>query len=149
MATSPSRGCSSCGGSHSTPAPSPTPTSGCKCGSPQTCTCGSRLPTTRTYDSTQCPTLAISCETKTALRDCLKIAVCDFLRAVSETLCPDGRFDSNVFEYPNFGKNLIDDVGQLACSFIHCVPDALCGPTCETAPAVDCVPCDYAVEVQR
>jgi hypothetical protein len=145
MTTSPSHRCTSCGGSHS----APTPTKECSCGRSHGCSCGTQLTPTRTYEREKCPTFAISCETKTALRDCFKVALCDFMRAVSETLCPDGRFDSNVFNDPELGKHLIDDVGQLACSFIHCVPDALCGPTCEAKPVIDCEPCDYAVEVQR
>ena len=43
---------------------------------------------------------------------------------------------------------LINCVGQLACSFMHCIPDALCPPdACETETPVDCLPCGYAVEV--
>lgn len=126
-------------------------TCGCGCGTQgQTCSCGSGLPTTRTYDSALCPTFAISCETKLALRDCMKVALCDFMRCIGDTLCPDGRFDSNVFNNDNIGKELIDCVGQLACSFVHCVPDALCGTECSSPPARDCEPCcDYAVEVLR
>ncbi len=155
-----SRGCSTCGGTHSTPVPQPTPTpSSCGCGGG----CGCKQPTptapTKTYDSDQCPTFAISCETKSALRDCIKVALCDFLRSLSETLCPDGRFDVTRFDNsqtPEASKqletDLINSVGQLACSFLHCVPDALCPPEEPTTPptrAVDCLPCDYAVEVVR
>ena len=126
-------------------------TCGCGCGArPTTCGCGSGLPATRTYDSALCPAFAISCETKTALRDCVKVALCDFMRCIADTFCPGGRFDSDVFNDPNIYKELVDCVGQLACSFVHCVPDALCGPECSTTPTNDCQPCcDYAVEVQR
>jgi len=112
---------------------------------------------TKTYDSSKCPTFAISCETKSALRDCVKTALCDFLRCVTDTLCPDGKFQMATFvssdpeAQKKLQNDLIDCVGQLACSFMHCIPDALCPPTCEPpAPApIDCIPCDYAVEVLK
>jgi hypothetical protein len=161
--------CGTCGGSHAaTPPPVPTydPCAGGLRGAqpaPEKCTgcggnCGckscrgttSAPKPTKTYDSEKCPTFAISCETKEALRDCVKTAVCDFLQCVADTLCPDGRFDSDVFKNPETCKQLVDCVGQLACSFMHCVPDALCEPKCEALPApIECVPCDYAVEVVR
>ena len=126
--------------------------SSCGCGK-QTCSCKSRAltaPPTRTYDSEACPTFAISCETKQALRDCVKVAFCDFLRCASETLCPDGRFDlAQLSERKELQSDIINCVGQLACSFMHCVPEALCPDACETEAPADCLPCDYAVEVLR
>lgn len=176
MATSSSasRGCGTCGGSHSTPTPQPTPTfdpcarglpapkpapegCGCGCGGKGACGCGNQTAVTKTYDNSKCPTFAISCETKTALRDCVKTALCDFLRCVTDTLCPDGKFELARFDSRNnpeaseqLKNDLIDCVGQLACSFLHCIPDALCPPPCEPpAPPIDCLPCDYAVEVLK
>jgi hypothetical protein len=169
-----SRGCASCGGgTRTTQPPAPTydpcanalppvarpPESSCGCGGKSSCGCKTAAPA-KTYDSEQCPTFAISCETKTALRDCVKTALCDFLRCMSETLCPDGRFDINRFQsgdseadrqaQKQLQTDLINCVGQLACSFMHCLPDALCPPACEQpATPIDCVPCDYAVEVVR
>lgn len=113
-------------------------------------------PPTRTYDSAQCPTFAISCETKQALRDCAKVALCDLLRCVSEALCPDGKFDLDQFKAKNddgttkrsLQTELINCLGQAACSFMHCVPEALCPEPCGAAP-VECLPCSYAVEVVR
>ncbi len=130
-------------------APSREPSCGCGCGG-----CHSCKPPTRTYDSAACPTLAISCETKTALRDCLKVALCDFVKCVTDVVCPTGKFDSNVFNNAATSQQLVDCVGQLACSFLHCLPDALCPPPCEPESppppaAVECLPCDYAVEVLR
>lgn len=164
-----SRGCGTCGGSHPVSTPPSTPSSapcgtglgapsrsseGCGCGGSCGCKSGAKstgeYQSSRTYDSEKCPTFAISCETKTALRDCAKDALCNFLRCLADTLCPDGRFDSDVFNDPTIGKQLVDCVGQLACTFIHCVPEALCPPVREALPApIDCVPCDYAVEVSR
>jgi hypothetical protein len=106
---------------------------------------------TRNYNKEDCPTWAISCETKQALRDCVKVALCDFLGCLAETLCPDGKFDLDALKERNkeqeLQTELINCVGQLACSFMHCIPDALCPETCETATPVDCLPCGYAVEV--
>lgn len=158
-----SSGCASCGGSHRLPEPPPTPIDPCagglappprphdSCGCGGTCSsCKQR---TRTYDAEQCPTFAISCETKLAVRDCMKLALCDFLRCLSDTLCPDGKFDSDVFDTsknPDLVKQLVDCVGQLACTFMHCVPDALCEPAHPPpTKVIDCLPCDYAVEVVR
>lgn len=106
---------------------------------------------TRNYNKEDCPTFAISCETKQIFRDCAKVALCDFLTCLSETLCPDGKFDLEGLKARNEDKqlqtDLINCVGQLACSFMHCIPEALCPPKCETETPVDCLPCDYAVEV--
>lgn len=153
-----SRGCGSCGGgSYQPPEPPPPvydPCAGglttsarareCACGGG----CGTRVPRTRTYDREQCPTFAISCETKLAVRDCLKDALCELLRCVSDTLCPDGRFDIETLRgSETLREDLINCVGQAACTFMHCLPDALCPEPCETTVPVDCLPCGYAVEV--
>jgi hypothetical protein len=137
--------CSPCVG---TAPPPPTPTASCACGCGG---CASCVPATKTYDSSQCPTWAISCETKAALKDCVKQALCDFARCVTDTLCPGGRYDPKVLQNKDVRQELADCVGQLACSFLHCVPDALCPPDDCAPPQVpsDCMPCGYAVEVLR
>jgi len=160
-------GCGSCGGSHATPPPAPPPYDPCaggirpaarateRCsgcgGGGGGCSCGSK--STRTYDREQCPTFAISCETKNALRDCVKVALCDFARCLADALCPDGRYDSAIWQGQkgeDTQKKLNDCIGQLACSFLHCLPDALCPPEdCVPPPPVECLPCGFAVEVQR
>jgi hypothetical protein len=182
------RGCGSCGGgSYHPPAVAPSscdPCAGgltssasrreasCGCGRGGGCSCGSTAMVraapawaTRTYDREQCPTFAISCETKQALRDCAKVAFCDLLRCVSETLCPDGQFDVERFSTKpppvivpggsaattpqrTLQAELLNCVGQALCTFMHCVPQALCPEPCDRAP-VDCLPCGYAVEVLR
>lgn len=150
-----SSGCASCGGSHR-PAPPTPPTStpdrcpSCSGRGGPSCTCGGRTPA-RTYDPESCPTFAISCETKERLRDCVKDALCDFARCLADTLCPDGKFDSDRLKDPTVRKDLTDCVGQLACSFLHCLPDALCPEECppEAPSPLDCLPCGYAVEVVR
>ena len=139
--------CSPCAGA-APPAPPPTSSGGCGCG----CSgCGSCAPKTYTYDSSQCPTWTISCETKNALKDCVKQALCDFARCVTDTLCPGGRYDPKVIASRETRQELADCVGQLACSFLHCLPDALCPPDDCGTPQVpaDCMPCGYAVEVLR
>ena len=93
------------------------------------------MPRTKTYDPAQCPTLAISCETKAALRDCVKVALCDFVRCVTDVLCPSGKFDANVFNNQATAQQLTNCIGQLACSFLHCLPDALCPEPCEPPAA--------------
>jgi hypothetical protein len=159
--SSSSRGCGSCGGgTYQPPAPTPVhdPCAGGLTvhGRPKEKACGCRscrgtAPVARNYHKADCPTLAISCETKQALRDCAKVALCDFLRCVTETLCPEGDFDLDVLrKNDKLGDELINCVGQLACSFLHCVPEALCPEPCDELPApIDCLPCDYAVEVSR
>lgn len=163
-----SRGCGSCGGGSSYQPPSPQPSPYDPCGSTaltapkeKACGCGKRggacscktsrkAPAPRNYHKQDCPTLAISCETKTALRECARTALCDFMRCLSETLCPDGKFDiQNLQNNDQLRVDLVNCVGQLACSFMHCLPDALCPEPCEPAAPVDCLPCGYAVEVLR
>ena len=167
-----SRGCSSCGGSsYQPPAPTVTPYDPCAGGRGSVapprevgcgCGCGgrggcARTAMTRTKTYGDCPPWKPSCETQDALRECAKVALCDLLRSVSEVLCPDGRFDLANFNQPSavnqpsIGEQLANSVGQALCSFMHCLPDALC-PTDDCGSAatpVDCLPCDYAVEVMR
>jgi hypothetical protein len=169
MAHSPSnrsRGCGSCGGSH--PSPAPTRLIFDPCGSnlaisrPQekSCACGKRggvcrcntrpkpAPRPRNYNREDCPTFAISCETKQALRECARTALCDMLNCMSEALCPDGKFDiEHLRSNSELRTDLINCVGQMACSFMHCLPEALCPEPCEPAASPDCLPCGYAVEV--
>lgn len=171
--SSSSRGCGSCGGSSHRPsapaAPSFDPCAGglvvsgrsregsCGCGGRGgSCSCGAAsrgsrtAPPAKNYNAEDCPTFALSCETTQALRDCAKVAVCDFLNCMVETLCPGGRFDVEVLRNnQRLGEDLINCVGQLACSFIHCVPDALCPEECEKPVVTPCLPCDYAVEASR
>src|SRR5689334_13450883 len=65
---------------------------------------------------------SMSPETKRALRDCAATAFCEFLRTLSEALCPDGKFDI-VYLQKNklLPAALANSVGQLACSFAHCL----------------------------
>lgn len=174
-----SSSCGSCGGgSYQPPAPTPTPYDPCagglaggaprreaSCG----CGCGGRggcrstaLARTKTYGD--CAPWKPSCETQDALRECAKVALCDLLRCVSEVLCPDGKFDVANFRNQDhlvagneaaapkapIGEQLVNCVGQALCSFMHCLPDALCPEPCPPGDVpIDCLPCDYAVEVVR
>lgn len=165
-----SRGCGSCGGNHRTPSPTaPTydPCGGGLSATSRGCGCGGRCgggggcgrtamtrrAAPRTYDREQCPTWDISCESKQAMRDCAREALCGLMRCLAETFCPDGRFDiDEIQERGKDGewvKQLINCVGQTACTFAHCLPDALCGPSCDASPVIDCLPCGYAVEGSR
>jgi hypothetical protein len=155
------------------PGGAPRREAGCGCG------CGGRggcrstaLAKTKTYGD--CAPWKPSCETQDALRECAKVALCDLMRCLSETLCPDGKFDLANFRQDDqeapaagadggvhggppavrtakapIGEQLINCVGQALCSFMHCLPDALCPETCAPSVPVDCVPCGYAVEVLR
>ena len=163
-------GCGTCGGSHRTPAaPTPTydpcagglaaPSRGCGCGGRGGgggCGCrgaSSTKPRARTYDKEQCPTWQVSCESKQALRDCTREALCGLMRCLAETFCPDGTFDLKEIQERGkdgeWGYQLINCLGQAACTFAHCVPDALCDAPCDAPPVIDCLPCGYAVEVRR
>ena len=164
-----SGGCGSCGGGSYTAVAAPPVNDpcgsqfplarpkekGCGCGKKNgVCRCRVARPTRapaskpRNYKSQDCPTFAISCETKQALRECVRTALCDMLRCLSETMCPDGKFDINTLQgNPQLRKDLINCLGQAACSFMHCLPEALCPEPCEPAAPVDCLPCGYAVEV--
>ena len=87
----------------------------------------------------------ISCETRWRLRDCFKVAVCEFLTCVGEEFCQDGSFKTPA------GKSasdvLLDCLGSAACSALQCVPNAICAPrpddSCIPPPALEC---NFAVE---
>ncbi|MEZ4399299.1 MAG: hypothetical protein R3B06_04725 [Kofleriaceae bacterium] len=139
-----------CAGGLALTAPTREAGCGCGCGGAGGCRTGASAPT-RTYGD--CPPWKPSCETQTAVRDCAKVALCDLLRCVSETLCPDGQFDVANFQTGNggrpLGEQLVNCLGQALCSFMHCLPEALCPEPCAPATPVDCLPCGYAVEVVR
>lgn len=146
--SSSSNRCGSCGGSYRSATSSATTTTTydrCAGGlrmtaQPKECTC-------QQADQEDCGLFSMSCETKRALRDCAKTAFCEFLLTLSEALCPDGKFDVEYLsKEKRLPRALANSVGQLACSFAHCVPEALCGAG---EKADDCLPCDYAVEVVR
>lgn len=146
--SSSSNRCGSCGGSSYRPPASSTPTyDRCAGGLSMTARPQEKSPS-KNYNKEDCPTFAISCESKQVFRDCAKTALCEFLRCVTETLCPDGKFELETLrDNKKLGEELINCVGQLACSFMHCVPDALCPEPLETPTPIDCLPCGYAVEV--
>jgi hypothetical protein len=130
--TRPPEVCGGCGGCSA---------HGCQCGGPRP---------TKTYDN--CPPCRISCETKDALRECVKVAVCDFLRCFADTFCPDGEYDPKIFASDKFGELLKGCFGQMVCSIAHCIPEALCPEPEECPPpavAPDCLPCGFAVENPR
>lgn len=160
--------CGSCGGHHHPPpALPPAPSdpcagglvssaapreTGCGCGGRCGGRCAAGAARPRTYGN--CAPWRPSCETQDALRDCVKVALCDLLRCVSDTLCPDGVFDMANFrdrgdDEPSVGEELVNCFGQALCSFMHCLPDALCPEVGPGRAPIDCLPCDYAVEVVR
>jgi hypothetical protein len=84
-----------------------------------------------------------SCETQNALAACLKQVICDFLRCVNQTVCEDGKLN---LRDDNLGRKLVDCIGVAACGALACIPDALCPVPPAQPPAVDDLPCNFAVE---
>ena len=130
-----------------------------------TCGCGtSQSASVARYDSDgSCASwFDISCETQWRLRDCLKLTLCEFLACVADSYCASGSFekpievdaDGNPVFDPVTGQPVEKDLGDVlmeclcesACTVLHCVPDAICGPRqseCIPPPALEC---NFAVE---
>ena len=99
-------------------------------------------------------TMCISCETKWRVRDCVKLAVCEFITCIASEVCADGSFrmPKKIDEAGNevdkdFGEVLLDCLGGAMCTTLNCLPEAICGPRNEEA----CIPppaleCNFAVE---
>lgn len=85
----------------------------------------------------------ISCETKWRLRDCLKVATCEFLNCIENEFCEDGTFNLGAVN----STALVDCLGTALCSALQCVPNAICAPrpddSCVPPPALEC---NFAVE---
>jgi hypothetical protein len=85
---------------------------------------------------------SISCETRWELRDCFKVALCDFLSCVADEMCTDGKF----VDWPD-ASQMKDCFGNALCTLLQCLPNAICGPKqdmeCLPPPALEC---NYAVE---
>lgn len=86
----------------------------------------------------QCGAFTISCDTKNQLAACLKVALCDLLRALGQEVCG-----------PTLSTN--SAAGRVlraaACSLFSCLPETLCPPPVPALPpaqAGDC--CNFAVE---
>lgn len=160
-ATSSQRSGCGCGCGGAQAAPNPTTTTGSPCDCPA-CTAAAPPPTTKTYDD--CTPWKVSCETQDRLRECIKVALCDFLRCVDGELTQRERVSYSTElagEKPvagvdeaattgGFGDALLGCLVHLGESLVHCLPEALCPPepTCGTS-AVAPLPCDYAVETKR
>lgn len=96
-------------------------------------------------------TTAVSCETQWQMRDCLKFALCEFLVCIADEFCVNGKFQTPVDENGNekdLGDILLCCLGNTACTVVHCLPTAICGPKQDK----DCIPpppaleCNFAVE---
>jgi hypothetical protein len=115
---------------------------GC-CGGAHDCGCGTHRhfpPARYNEDGTCAPVWQVSCDTTWRIRECFKIAFCDLLRCMSEEICEDGR----LVEDPDLGPS----VEKFLCSFLACLPDAICPPPepacCQIGPPHDCG-CNFAV----
>ena len=93
----------------------------------------------------------ISCETQWQMRDCLKLAFCEFLSCLGNQMCVDSKFempvDAATGETKTVGEVLLCCLGESFCTVLHCLPEAICGPRQDN----DCIPppaleCNYAVE---
>ena len=118
---------------------------GCGCGGAGGTTAVAVAPSSGSATTeTACTALTMSCTTKESLVNCLKSAICDFLRCAEDVFCATGKFQ---VPQNGAGQALLDCLGTTACSIIKCVPDALCPepPSClPEVPADD--GCDFAVE---
>lgn len=97
----------------------------------------------------------ISCETQWKMRDCLKVALCEFLGCLGDEFCKDGTFKrpvevdplTGLEEEKDLGDVLLCCLGNATCSVLHCLPSAICGPQqnndCIPPPALEC---NFAVE---
>lgn len=120
---------------------------GCSCGSKSSgriCSCGSgtgarRFSPARYDEDGECAPIGnISCETRWRVRECFKIAFCDFLRCLGDQYCEK--------EETDIGECLDD----FLCSLLTCLPDAICPPP---EPCEPCCPphhvsdchCNFAV----
>ncbi len=87
----------------------------------------------------------ISCETKWRLRDCFKVAACEFLNCIGDEFCADGTFKTPAGKSPS--EVLLGCLGSAACTALQCVPNAICAPrpddSCIPPPALEC---NFAVE---
>lgn len=128
--------------------------SGCDCdcggrsGSCERCGHGHHFAPARYDKNGNCaPVTTVSCDTRWRVRECFKVAFCDFLRCLGDEICDDDcHFDE---KQPNLGHC----VETLVCSILGCLPDAICPPPqkparCLPAPqhAQDCRS-NFAVEV--
>lgn len=135
-------------------ASSPGHPSGCGCGGPPKdgcgcdcgcdCGCGGQntrsFPPARLDDDGSCVSiLSISCETRWRIRECLKVSFCDFLRCMGDELCAREEGDE---------VELVGCFEDFLCSFLTCLPDAICPPPpppCCLPRAVESCHCNFAV----
>ena len=117
---------------------------GCKCGGDCGCGCGGKCggcescghnhafaPARRKPDGSCDNIFSISCDTRWRVRECLKIAVCDFVRCLGEEVCDD---ECRIAEQPDIRRC----VEGFVCTLLGCLPDAICPPP-EPKPVQCCI----------
>jgi hypothetical protein len=107
---------------------------------PTSCSCNTKP---QPAGDGECHPWRISCETQTALVDCLKQMICAAARCFSDQICADGKLDLGHVN----AKTLETCLGVALCTGIDCVEDVLCGPA-PTPPPPDpnTLQCNFAVE---
>jgi hypothetical protein len=115
----------------------------CACG---TCaTCAPPAPVT-------CEPWTPSCETRNRLRTALREAVCDVLACFEQAVCPAGTLDPAALA--QWQTHLARCFADVFCKLLRGLREAICPPPPvvtppSVAPAIDCLPCSYAVEDLR
>jgi len=84
----------------------------------------------RYTDEGECESIfQVSCETKWRIRECFKVAFCDLLCCVGEQMCDDGQLQD---------AQLGDCLESFVCSFITCLPGAICPPEAPACKPTGC-----------
>ena len=122
---------------------------GCGCGARRQgrpCGCGGRRapspPPVAAPADAPCPNPFVpSCDTRNALAQCLKVAICDFLWCFEQRVCESGKPD-----FKELGPTLIQCLGTFLCSAARCIPETLCPPPEGECEVPLCMPAGFATE---
>jgi len=86
------------------------------------------------------PWFSISCDTRSRIRECFKIAFCDMLRCLGDEICDENcRFAEN--------PDVMRCLESFVCSLLGCLPDAICPPN-KPEPTY-CLPAPCAPDCRR
>ncbi|MBX3154834.1 MAG: hypothetical protein KF773_02455 [Deltaproteobacteria bacterium] len=132
-------GCGCAGGASPSPPPAATEVCAPSCG------CAQCKAIDTTIAEVCPPFLSISCETRSRLKECVKIALCKFVETLGRNLCTPPDPPPATPLPPNPLRDAV-------CAFLQCLPDALCPPTRPYGPVGQvgqpCLPCGYAVDTR-
>jgi len=97
----------------------------CGCGRPSCEHCGKNhhfAPARLDKDGNCAPWFSISCDTRSRVRECFKIAFCDMLRCLGDEICDENcRFADR--------PDVTRCIESFVCSLLGCLPDAICPPS--------------------